>query len=168
MKKIFSILAVACLSMNIFATTFIFDADGTQTQTIDGIKVTLSQGKGSNPPTYLDNGYTNLMRLYGQNTIKVTGENLTNIQILFSKTGKAYADVTASTGTYKKGATPTTEKEQSIDTWTGNASSVTFTLGKSGQRHIIKLVVNVESSAVESFVSPPITIGSPFTTNLMI
>ena len=155
MKKIFSILAVACLSMNIFATTFTFDADGTQTQTIDGITVTLSKAKGNNPPTYLDNGYTNLMRLYGQNTIKVTGENLTNIQILFSKTGKAYADITASTGTYKKGTTPTAEKEQSIDTWTGNASSVTFTLGKSGQRHIIKLVVNGE----------PIVIGSDTTEN---
>ncbi|MBO4689959.1 MAG: hypothetical protein J5621_03710 [Paludibacteraceae bacterium] len=163
MKKIFSILAVACMSMNIFATTFIFDADGTQTQTIDGIKVTLSQGKGSNPPTYLDNGYTNLMRLYGQNTIKVTGENLTNIQILFSKTGKAYADVTASTGTYKKGATPTAEKEQSIDTWTGNASSVTFTLGKSGQRHIIKLVVNGEPIVIGGDTNDSTALDSTFT-----
>ena len=151
MRIKFWVLTLAItLTTSAFATTFLFEDQASVNQTIDGITVVLAQGGNtSNGPTYLGNGYTNAMRLYNKNTITVTGDNLTNIQLLCSKTGKAFATITASTGTYTPGTVPTKEKEETVDTWTGNATSVVFTMGDSGQRNLLKLVVNGDPIEVD-------------------
>lgn len=140
--RLLSLFAALSLTLTLSATTFEYKADSTQTQTIDGITVVLAAGTNTqNGPTFLDNGYTKAMRLYANNTITVTGENLTSIQLLCSKTGKAFAQLTCSVDKYTPGTVPTKENAQTIDKWEGSATSVKFTMG-SGQRHLIQIVVN--------------------------
>ncbi|MBQ7258768.1 MAG: hypothetical protein IJS57_02365 [Paludibacteraceae bacterium] len=140
--RFLTILAALSFALTLSATTFEYTSQASDNQTIDGITVVLAAGTNKqNAPTYLDNGYTKAMRLYVNNTITVSGENLTSIQLLCSKTGKAFAALTCSIGAYTPGEVPTKEGLQAIDTWSGNATSVTFTMG-SGQRHLIQIVVN--------------------------
>ena len=80
------------------------------------------------------------MRMYANNTITVSGANLTAIQIVFAKQGtKAYASLAVSEGNLVSGGESTSAEDLKTDSWTGNASSVVFTLGASGQRLIAQL-----------------------------
>lgn len=142
MKKIFSILAVVCFSMNIFATATVFDFNSASclSQTADGFSVSLSQAGDKNTKPQF---YNNEARMYANNTITISGEGLTKIEIIFTKQGtKGYAELNASTGTLTSGGTSTSNTDKKTDVWTGNANSVVFTLGASGQRIIRRVVIN--------------------------
>lgn len=141
MKKIYSLLALVCLSAHIVAATFTFSSDASLQQTVDGITLSIAQGGGSSAPKY----YTNGMRLYAKNTITLSGTNITNVTITFAKQGtKAYAGLTASIGNLVSGGESTSADDDKMDVWTGSASTITFTLGESGQRLIKQINVNGE------------------------
>lgn len=141
MKKIYSLLALVCFSVHIAAATFTFSSDASLQQTVDGITLSIAQGSGSSAPKY----YTNGMRLYAKNTITLSGTNITNVTITFAKQGtKAYAGLTASIGNLVSGGESTSADDDKMDVWTGSASTITFTLGESGQRLIKQINVNGE------------------------
>ena len=139
MKKLFTLLAGLVCTLYATAATFTFTSAESVTQTIDGYTVKIEKGGSNNAPAYYDNG----LRLYASNTITVSGGNLDKIELTFSMQGsKAYADLTASTGNLVSGGASTSQTDLKTDIWTGSESSVTFTLGASGQRLINKIVVN--------------------------
>ncbi len=154
MKKISLFFAAISLSLSAMAaTTFVFDSSDAVAQSADGISVALDKGAGNNPPAYYENG----MRMYANNTITVSGANLTAIQIVFAKQGtKAYASLAVSEGNLVSGGESTSAEDLKTDSWTGNASSVVFTLGASGQRLIKQLVVNGDTTDI----LPPDTTGT--------
>lgn len=142
MKKFFTLIAAVACAFSAMATTFNFSSS-TASQTIDGITVTLSKANGSNEPAV----YSDHVRLYAGNTITISGGNLTNASLSFTKQGsKAYAELSASTGKLMSGGESTSNDDVKTDTWTGNTSSVTFTLGATGQRIITRIVVNGDGS----------------------
>lgn len=142
MKKFFTLFAAALLcGAPASAAMFTFNSPDDVSQTFDGYTVSIQKGKGNNDPAV----YNDHLRLYASNTITVTGDDLTDIRISFSKQGnKEYATLDASTGTLTSGGVSISNEDLVVDTWTGSASSVTFTLGGSGQRIIYQLVVNGE------------------------
>ena len=141
--KILTFLAAICFALSASATTFNFTSEGSASQTADGFKVVLDKGSGNNPPAY----YTNGMRLYAKNTITVSGGNMTKISLTFAKQGsKDYAGLTASTGHLTDGGVSTSDSDLKVDVWTGSASTVTFTLGDSGQRLIKEIVINGDAT----------------------
>lgn len=146
MKKIFTLFAAAMLSISSFAsTTFTFLSEGTDTQTKDEISIALAKGSGNNAPVFNTN--YNQMRLYANNTITVSGAALSRISLTFTKQGdKAYATLSANSGNLTSGGESTGTEDYKVDIWTGSASSVTFTLGASGQRVIKQIVVNGDAS----------------------
>lgn len=144
MRKIFTLLAAVAMSVTgAMATTFTFESDADLTQTKDGYTVTIAKGSGQNDPKWYSNG----MRLYASNTITVSGAGLENISMTFAMQGsKAYAGLTASTGSLVSGGESTSSDNKVTDKWTGSANSVTFTLGSTGQRLIFDLEVNGDGS----------------------
>ena len=107
----------------------------------------------SNPPKYYDNGAA--IRCYGGNTITITGEALTEIALTFG-TGDGSNTITTDVGSYSNG------------TWTGNANSVTFTIGgTSGQRRIAGISVTCggtttydsNPACLEKVATPVITLA---------
>ena len=143
MKKLFTLILGLVCTLYATAATFTFTSAESVTQTTDGYTVKIEKGSGNNAPAYYDNG----LRLYASNTITISGTNLTNIELTFSMQGsKAYADLTANQGSLVSGGASTSQTDLKTDTWTGNATSVTFTLGASGQRLINKIVVNGDGS----------------------
>lgn len=147
MKKIYSFLVLVCFSVHIVAATFTFSSDASLQQTVDGITLSIAQGGGSSAPKY----YTNGMRLYANNTITLSGTNITNVTITFAKQGtKAYASLTASTGNLVSGGESTSADDDKMDVWNGSASTITFTLGESGQRLIKQIVVNGEATTPDN------------------
>lgn len=140
MKKIFTLVLGVVVSLSAMATTFTFTSSDAVSQTKDGITVTLSKGSGNNDPFFSS---AEEMRLYANNTITVSGANLTDITMEFSKQGsKDYASLSASVGSLSSGGNSTSKTDVKTDKWTGSANSVTFTLGSTGQRIIYQLVVN--------------------------
>lgn len=145
MKKFFTLLAAAALSLPALATTFTFTSAADVEQTSGDYTVTLSKGAGNTAPAYY-----NEMRLYAQNTITVTGPDITRITLSCSKQGsKEYATLTASAGSLVSGGVSTGDTDWVIDTWTGSANSITFTLGNSGQRVLGRLMINEEGTGDE-------------------
>lgn len=158
MKKFFTFLAAAVVSFGAMATTFTFTSDGSVSQSADGITVRIEKGSGNNAPAHYNNG----LRLYASNTITVSGASLSNISLTFSKQGsKDYATLSASTGSLVSGGVSTGDTDLVTDTWTGSGSSVTFTLGSSGQRLINSIIVNEDGS--ETPPSNPDTPDTPST-----
>lgn len=142
MKKLFTLFAAIALCFPAFATTFTFNSEADLNQTVDGITVTVAKASGNNPPTFYDNG----LRLYVANTITVSGSNLQSMKLSFAKQGqKEYASLTASVGSLVSGGISTSSDNPVTDTWSGSASSVTFTVG-TGQRLLLQLVVNGDGS----------------------
>jgi hypothetical protein len=139
MKKLFSVMTAVCLSMVMMAATTFTFTDSPDPQSQDGFTVTLAKGTGSTAPAAYDNG----VRLYASNTITVTGESITRIDIVCVKQGKKdYATLTADGGELVTGGTSASADDPKVDVWTGSASSVVFTLGASGQRVIKQVVIN--------------------------
>lgn len=138
MKHYFTLLCCALFAAFASAQTFTFSS--TDSQTIDGVTVTLDKASGASAPAYYE---TNGLRLYANNTITVSGANLTSIQLSCAKQGsKPYATLSANCGTLVSGGESASSDAPVIDSWTGSASSVTFTLGASGQRLLLQIVVN--------------------------
>lgn len=105
-------------------TTFTFSEMGLANQdalssyTNNGITITFAKASGSNPPKYYDSG--NAARAYAKNTITISCESgsITNIEFPDIRKDKD------NNLTCDNGAISSDNK-----TWTGTASSVTFTVG---------------------------------------
>lgn len=146
--RFLTIFAALSFALTLSATTFEYDANGKQNQTIDGITIKLEKGGNTLTPAF--SNYTGEMKLYAKNTITVTGENLTSIQLVFYKNeNKEYATLSTSVGTLVSGGISTEKKDYKVDTWTGSASSVIFTVGSTGQRIITQIVVNDEPIVID-------------------
>ena len=124
--------------------TFTFNSVAKQTK--NGYTVTLEKGNGTNDPAYKDEW--GMVRVYNKNTITIEGGQITSMKITYTKTkaDKAYAEVTANVGTYISGGESTEVNQEVTDTWNGSAEKVVLTLGDTGQRGLIKLVINEGSS----------------------
>ena len=141
MKKIL-FLAALCVAIGSMAeTAFLYNADSHElTQTKNGITVTIAQGSGANAPLWKESyneEYTpSDMRLYLGNTITVSSSTaLTDIKMVFAKSAasnKEYAKLSANVGNLVSGGTAESHSDWKVDSWTGNATSVTFTLTDKG------------------------------------
>lgn len=128
-------------SMSAMAVTFNFDAEGTQTQTIDNITVKLEKGSGQNAPAY--SSY-NGMKIYANNTITIdAAEAFKNVQLVFSKNeNKDYLKMSASAGELVSGGTSTALDDKKVDVWNGEETHLVFTMGTKGQRVLFQIVVD--------------------------
>lgn len=144
--RIFLTLLVSILfCINSFAITFNFDSPESVEQSAGGYTVTLSQGKGSTAPMLNTNNDPAQMRLYAYNQITVSGPDLRIIGLVFSKNNsKAYASISGTTGQLESGGLPGSSLDFKTDVWKGDAQTVTFTLGISGQRIISQIIINEE------------------------
>ena len=106
-------------------TTFTFSEMGLANQdalssyTNNGITITFAKASGSNPPKYYDSG--NAARAYAKNTITISCESgsITNIEFPDIRKDKDDNNLTCDNGAISS----------DNKTWTGTASSVTFTVG---------------------------------------
>lgn len=131
MKKFTLFLSALLISMVSMAASIDFSAQGyTNAQVIEsatieeGLVVTFDKANGSTAPTYYNTGTA--VRVYGGATMTVTatGKTISKIVLTYGTGDKTNA-ITANCGTFE------------TDTWTGSASSVTFTVdGTSGHRRI--------------------------------
>ena len=105
--------------------------DGAEVTSVSGTDctVTFDKGSGSNPPKYYTTGTA--VRMYGGNTMTVASATKTIVGIVITfGSGDGSNTITTNVATYNSG------------TWTGSASSVTFTVGgSSGNRRIQALTV---------------------------
>ncbi|MCH5246064.1 MAG: chitobiase/beta-hexosaminidase C-terminal domain-containing protein [Muribaculaceae bacterium] len=102
--------------------------------TQNNVKLTFAKSTGSAAPTYYS-ASPYAVRCYANNTLAVStvdGSSITAIE--FTWGGTTTAGLTPSTGTL------------SGTKWTGSASSVTFTVGSSGQQHITTVKVTYSGS----------------------
>ncbi len=112
------------------------NVNGTSITIASGISVIFNKAGGNNNPQYNTNG--SAIRAYYKNTFTVTSSvgNITSINLSFG-TGGNNNTITASSGTYDNGS------------WTGSATSVTFTIGgTSGNRRIAGIEVCVSAPSV--------------------
>jgi hypothetical protein len=87
------------------------------------------------------------MRLYSGNTVTVTGDKLTDIQMVFAKSGasnKQYTGLSASVGELVSGGESESATDWKVDHWTGDATSVVFTLTGKGQRQLQQILIDGE------------------------
>ncbi len=116
---------------------------------VKGFSFDLNQGEGPTAPVFHESSST--IRLYADNTLTVSGENLTQIVFVLNAATQAarYTEIVPSVGEI----TPAQAAGDSIITWIGDAASVTFTVGheailgtdgetKRGQIHFTKLLIN--------------------------
>ena len=127
------LLCVSVISASAWATDFTLSSASSVTK--DGITVSFAQGEGSESPAW----YTAGLRLYAKNTVTISStKTITGITFNWEKQGKKeFASVTASGGTYSH------PSNTGDGTWTGSATSVTFTLGNAGQLQLNTLAVTV-------------------------
>ena len=155
MKKFFSLLTLALLTMSAWAETTVeidfsaqnyTNAQDLSTLTVDGVTLTFDKGTGTNAPKYYTSGYN--ARLYVGNTLKVAAnENITKI-VFTCNDGYYWGDQdTWSAGTYTDG------------TWTGEAQEITFTRNTSGQTRIQKMEITLGGTVVETVADPVFTPG---------
>ncbi|MCQ2128615.1 MAG: InlB B-repeat-containing protein [Bacteroidaceae bacterium] len=138
-KKIFTLLCLCTLCIgSAWGTDFTLTSKDQVTK--DGITISFAQASGSSAPAWYDAG----LRLYTNNTVTISSEkNITNITFNWEKQGsKAFATVTASTGTYNH------PSAAGNGTWSGSAKSVTFTVSSSGQLQLNTLSVTLASTTV--------------------
>ena len=160
--KRYTLFTLLLIAVNTLAgTTFEFQSADDLSQTEDGFTVVLAKGNGTESPKYNVSWNTDYMpsdmRLYTGNTITVSGEGLTNIQMVFAKTApnnKQYTGLSASVGDLVSGGEASSNTDWKIDVWTGEASQVVFTLTGKGQRQITKLVINGEPIQLEEPEEP--------------
>lgn len=155
-KKLFtlwSFLMLFAMGISAAEVTIDFTAKGYANQEAvtsveqDGITVTFDKGTNSNAPKYYTSGTA--IRVYGGNSVTVSAtKNITSIAITFGASDGSN-EITADGGTYANG------------TWTGNATSVKFSVGgTSGNRRFKQLVVTYDDGAAVSV--PVITGTTPF------
>ncbi len=155
MKKLFSLLTLALLTMSAWAANTVeidfsaqnyANAEDLTTLTVDGVTLTFDQGTGTNAPKYYTSG-TNA-RIYTGNTLKVAAsEAITKIVFTCSNNYYWGNQDTWSTGSYSDG------------TWTGSAQEITFTRVTSGQTRIQKMEITLGGEVVETVLDPVFTPG---------
>lgn len=138
--KFFTKVAMVACLVTVFAGSALatdFTLTSATAVTQDGITISFAKGSGSTAPTWYSAG----LRLYASNTITIESSNtITGVTFNWEKQGsKAFASVTANVGTYSH---PSAAGE---GTWTGSATSITFTLGSSGQLQLNTLSVTASS-----------------------
>ncbi len=148
MNKFLTLIASLFFTLGMLAETqFTFTSAADMSQTKDGITVVIAAG-GGNAPLFTADYETGKpeMRLYTKNTITVSSSTaLTNIQLVFAKSSasnKQYAGLTAGTGTLVSGGVSEAKDDWKVDSWTGSANSVVFTLSGTGQRQIRLVVID--------------------------
>ena len=142
MKKLFSLLTLALLTMSAWAATDVtvdFSAQGYtnaqdfdgQTVTINGITLSFSKGEGQTTPKYYTSGTA--IRLYTSNTMTVTAPtNKVITNIAFTYSDGAWDSTSPNVGAYANGA------------WTGSDETIVFTNNKSNQVRIKSMVVTLD------------------------
>lgn len=120
------------------------DFDGVSVQLDETISATFSKGTGSTTPKYYDTGTG--MRLYGGNTMIISGSNILKVVLTYSGASNA-GEISTSPEGY--------ELDGVVGTWEGSAESVTFTRGgTSGHVRIQKIEVTY-GSVDPNFVAAP-------------
>lgn len=156
MKKILAVFAALSLALNASAgTEFTFASAADLNQTKDGITLTIAIGNGQKAPVLTTDYETQQpeMRLYTGNTVSLScGQALTDIQLVCAKSSGSnnkYTGLSANTGELVSGGEAADKNDWKIDHWTGNATSVVFTLTGTGQRRIQKIVVDGGEVVIE-------------------
>lgn len=166
MKKLFSLFAVAVMAVSLMAEgiAFSFTSVDDTVQTKSGITIVISKAKGQSAPQW--NTTSSHLRAYENNTITISGASITRVELTCSKTksGKAYAPMTANVGSLVSGGESTAVGESKTDVWTGSATQVVFTIGK-GQRAIESIVVNGDGDTPTP-PTPPTPSGDVVVTGL--
>ena len=107
-------------------------ANAQQVTSLTAGSLTLTFAKGSTgktDPAYYNSGSS--FRLYGGNTMTITGATVTGIVFTFG-TSDGTNEISVSTGTLSNG------------TWTGSSNNLVFTVGgTSGHRRIAKMVITI-------------------------
>ena len=141
MKKLFSLLTLALLTMSAWAqssVTFDFttgynNQDPVTSVTQDNVTITFDQGEGSTAPAWYSTGTA--IRVYAKGTITVTapqGSNVTGVTFTFGS-GDNTNEITSDVGTFVE------------PTWSGEAAEVVFTVGgTSKHRRIAGMVVTLD------------------------
>ena len=157
MKKIFGLLVILCFTLGSYAeTVFTFTSAADMSQTKDGFSLVIAKGNGQTAPTVKEDYQTQEpeMRLFVGNTITVSAdETLTDIQMVFAKSSasnKPYTGLSASVGTLVSGGEAEDKNDWKVDSWTGSATQVVFTLTDKGQRRIQRLVINGAPVIIDS------------------
>lgn len=120
------------------------DFDGKTIELDETISATFSKGTGSTTPKYYDTGTA--MRLYGGNTMVISGSNILKIVLTYSGASNA-GEISTSPEGY--------ELDGAVGTWQGSSESVTFTRGgTSGHVRIQKIEVTY-GSVDPTFVAAP-------------
>lgn len=165
MRRLFAFCFTLCFALFSMAeTVFTFTSAADMNQTKDGITINIAQGSGSTAPDYKVSWNTEYqpsdMRLYLGNTITISSaEALQNIQMVFAKScasNKEYAGLSASTGTLVSGGTSESWSDWKVDSWSGSATQVVFTLTGKGQRQIQKIVIDGEPVVIDTVVPEPL------------
>ncbi len=118
----------------------------------NGVTVTFDKGTGTNVPKYYSTGTA--VRTYGGNTFTVNadGKTIVSIEITFSS-GEGSNAITTDVPTYDE------------PTWTGEAGSVTFTVGgTSGHRRIKAITVKYSGEAAPAATLESIAVSGQTTT----
>ena len=162
MKKFFILIVALCWGLSTQAETeFTFTAAADMNQTKDGISVVIAKGSGNAPSATKDyETQKPEIRLYVGNTITLTSETaLTNIQLVFAKSSasnKEYAGLSASTGELVSGGTSESKKDWKVDSWTGEATNIVFTLTGKGQRQIQRILIDGAPIQIDSVQPQPL------------
>ncbi|MDE6285700.1 MAG: hypothetical protein K2L99_01740, partial [Muribaculaceae bacterium] len=144
--------------------------NGNQEASKDGFTVVAAKADGSSVPAVLPAANPTALRVYAKSTVTVSGEKLTKIVFKLADTQAArYTTFTPNTGAVATQAAGDTEI-----TWTGDAASVTFTVGelatlgtestKNGQIHIASIIITGEGGeGGDTPVTPPTPTGKEYT-----
>lgn len=134
MKKILLFASAMLISMVSMAASIDFSAQGYENAQViesvtieEGLVVTFDKGTNQNAPMYYNSGTA--VRVYGGGTMTVTatGNTISKIVLTYG-TGDNTNEITTDCGTF------------ATDTWTGSASSVTFTVGGTSKHRRIKVI----------------------------
>ena len=175
MKKLFSLLFVALLTLSAWADTVVtvdFNNQGWSSNTlvndltVDGVTLTFDKGtNANNKPTYYSNTSGGALRLYGGNTMTVSASlNLKKIDFTF-QSGEGSNDILSNVGNYNKAG-----KQWTIGS-SDPSTEVVFTIdGSSGHRRIQTLVITMEDAEPLTELVPPVfnPNGGEFTGSLEV
>lgn len=106
---------------------------------VNGITIIASKANGISDPAYNSPDF----RLYANNTLTITANNITKISFVYGTNSKAEtATMSVNTGTFNS----------DYSEWSGNTNSLVITLGGTGQRHITKMTITyTESTCAHSW-----------------
>ena len=152
MKKLFSLLTLALLTMSAWAQTTVtldLTAQGYTNQqevtslTVDNVTVTFDKGTNTNTPKYYTSG--NSVRVYGGGTVTIStsgSDPITGITFTYGGSDGNNA-ITCDVGTFES------------PNWTGSADEVVFTIGgTSGNRRFAQIEVTLGGEVVETLAAP--------------